>query len=693
MKAKKSTKNKTLLDAQLLFQINGCILITTIIDKGQYTLCEFLCYCGQKDCKTFKNFRNTPKCNYNNHKELVAKKEKLAKENETEFEIIPSDKPTPFLKITNPEVYTKPSEIHSRKWSLERLKLTLDEMYGEAMFLLDKINCDIVHKAAFLLQCAICTYVWYTNLSEVVFSNKGCPWCKDECANIKNFDLYTVAFIGSKIHKNRYTYSLVNNEPITNSSCKVSIWCNILNHLPVIMTVLEHLIRRKAGKIHCCEECERKRIADKPFKQPVEWKNNLEYFLKKAYKKHGFGTYDYSQIKREDILFISSAVPIICLRDKTGNGDICKHKFYQRIYEHVVCGTRCPDCFKKVKMTLSKFIERSTAKYGNKFSYHLIKEEDVEDIFSKPKISCSFCQFILTDTAINYFLNNKLKQCPRCENHMKWTSERLKEECEKKKIEGFNYDKIKFDKLDNIDCDTTIIVTCTICVDKYSISDFFPTINNHFNNKSGCPRCSGTMPWNYERFLSDIPKLFKDTFDYSSVRPEMITSALSEIPIIHKECNVEFKRTIYDHMIKMLGCSFCAKSQMEQTVFMILAKLEIPFKDEYRIAGLDGTDYRYDFLYYYNNKHGIIEVDGGGHFEVIEMFGGEERFLEGRKRDIYKHYCALMKGIKIIRIDHKIPLSRFEAIILEAINSDVQEYFATPTMYDWLIEGVKNYQK
>lgn len=682
----KATREKINIDtARELFRSNGAILLSTVIDKGQETLLDYLCSCGQKDTKTYKNFRNTPRCNYKNHKELIEKKQEFNKS----FSIKVPDTPKKvYLSIMNSETIQKPSEIHSRNWNLSKLKLHTDKIYGEEKILLNKVPENITCNVPFFVDCSVCSYTWSTNTETLISRETGCPWCKDECANIKNYNLYIVSFIGNKIHKNKYNYSLVNETPIFSSECLVQISCKIDGHKPKIQTVLEHL-KRKVGK-RCCDECE----ILKPKKVQQEWFENLERFLKKARKIHG-DNYDYSLIKKEDLQNANSKIQIICKRSKYG--EICNNNFFQSLRCHIYNKNGCSICTgKNYSYNKEIFVERAEARYEDKFSYDLFEDGDIVDSSSKLKIKCNNCSYVMTGTSINSFLNSpSKKQCENCEGGvMKWTAFRLKNECEEKEKEGmYFYDEIDF----NIDpvhgVESSIKVGCKFCCEKgYKIYYFYPTINNHFNNKSGCPRCSGTMPWNYDRFMSDIPKLYEKEFDYSQITPEMITSAESEIPIRHLKCEVTFYRTVDSHIINMKGCNFCAKSQAEQITFMILRKHNIYFKDEHPCPGLFKNSVCYfDYVCFFKGVYYIIELDGKQHFLMQEFFGGEEDFLVSRKRDIHKHYLAINNNFKIIRIDYTVSNSKIEEHLLKALNSDEKEYFSNPEMYQWLIEGVKNY--
>jgi len=485
---------------------------------------------------------------------------------------------------------------------------------------------------------------------------------------------------------------LVDGKKIVSSKCLVKIWCGVEGHDTIIQKVIYHL-NRKNVKEHFCPECEKERLNNKKEKKEKTWKHNLERFIKKSNKVHGEGTYDYSLIQEEDIEYVSSVVEIVCNRILE-DGEVCGHIFPQKIWNHIR-GTGCPNCFGKNKYTLERFIERANRIYtDNEFSYHLIQENDVENSSSKVNISCNICEYVITPS-INNFLNSKTKKrCPKCNNYMNWTKERLKEECENKSKEGYIYDRVNFEIDPERASDTLIPVGCQKCKDKgYKIYYFNPSISNHFNKNSGCPRCSGTMPWNYERFLDEIPNLFLEEYDYSKVTNEMITNAYSEIPIIHNKCGQTFKKPACEHLLNMKGCSFCSKSNGSQIVYLTLKNKNIIFKDEFSCPGLNGFKYFYDYLILYKYKIYILEYDGRQHMIPSEFFGGEETFEEGRERDIYKHALALQSGINIIRIDYTFSLNKIEEFIIDCLEKEEEESFSNPEMYNWLLEGVKNHPK
>ena len=82
-------KKTTFEDAKELFKNVGGILLTINFDKGQYTNIDFICICGQLDTK---NYRKTPRCNYDNHTKLIKEKE----ERYSKLQLITPETPKKF---------------------------------------------------------------------------------------------------------------------------------------------------------------------------------------------------------------------------------------------------------------------------------------------------------------------------------------------------------------------------------------------------------------------------------------------------------------------------------------------------------------------------------------------------------------------------------------------------------------------
>ena len=105
---------------------------------------------------------------------------------------------------------------------------------------------------------------------------------------------------------------------------------------------------------------------------------------------------------------------------------------------------------------------------------------------------------------------------------------------------------------------------------------------------------------------------------------------------------------MYVHL-KGHGCPKCNRSKGELKISKLLDKLKINYIEQYSFNNCKNI-YKLKFDFYLPNKNTCIEYDGIQHFKPIEIFGGEKKFCNTKKRDKIKtEYCKSNK-IKLLRI-------------------------------------------
>lgn len=116
---------------------------------------------------------------------------------------------------------------------------------------------------------------------------------------------------------------------------------------------------------------------------------------------------------------------------------------------------------------------------------------------------------------------------------------------------NFDYSQVKEHHINGaMSC---IPIKCNICQYEWQ-----PSINNHINNKKGCPDCAGQVPWNLERFKNKANKVHGDKCDYSQITEDQINGVRSNVPIKCNTRQYEWKPTIHDHINGKTGCPDCA---------------------------------------------------------------------------------------------------------------------------------------
>ena len=165
-------------------------------------------------------------------------------------------------------------------------------------------------------------------------------------------------------------------------------------------------------------------------------------------------------------------------------------------------------------------------------------------------------------------------------------------------------------------------------------------INQHIYGCGCCP----TKKLTEQEFREKIDKNFEILSPYINVE--------TRVEFKHITCGTKFKMTP-DEMIYRHHGSYCPvcdykKSKGEVAIYTFLQANNIQFYKEYEFPDLKGR--RYDF--YLPTENICIEFDGKQHFEPINYFGGEEKFLANQRHDIEKNKYCIQNNIKLFRIPY-----------------------------------------
>ena len=225
--------------------------------------------------------------------------------------------------------------------------------------------------------------------------------------------------------------------------------------------------------------------------------------------------------------------------------------------------------------------------------------------------------------------NNHLKGngCPKCYYDKLSSNKDLFVE----KANIIHSNKYSYDKFIYTKATSKSIITCPIH------GDFEQTPNSHLNG-SGCPICakekaSENFRKPLEQWITEAQIIHGNNYDYSKV---CYKSCKDKVLIKCNNCGNEFYQEAHAHISQKQGCPICAKtkkeSKGEKLIKSILLKLNIPFKEQYRIKDND-CNYILDFYIEYNNNVYVIEYNGEQHYKEVKVFGGKERFEKQIIRD------------------------------------------------------------
>lgn len=343
----------------------------------------------------------------------------------------------------------------------------------------------------------------------------GCPRCGELRTGAKRrAGLSKFIQKAKKKHGDYYDYSLVEYKTCKD---KVKIVCP------------EHGVFEQTPDSHVqgkgCVECGRLKAADS-----MKW--TTEEFIENARKVHG-DYYDYSKVdyKRLDV-----HVTIICPE----HGE-----FEQAPYSHINQKARCPKCAKiassrKQAKSPEDWIKQATEIHNGKYDY------------SKTKYFNSLGRVTITCPEHGDFemiaLNHLHGQgCAVCSRNKKGDTSAFIE-----KARAVHGDRFDYSKVDYINTNTKVIITCPIH------GDFEQTPGSHLYQKAGCRKCSNIklskeQSRTVEKWIEQARKVHGDKYDYSKVTDPR---NIAMVPIICPE-HGEFTMLSSNHL-QGKGCIKCA---------------------------------------------------------------------------------------------------------------------------------------
>lgn len=245
---------------------------------------------------------------------------------------------------------------------------------------------------------------------------------------------------------------------------------------------------------------------------------------------------------------------------------------------------------------------------------------------------CLQCGKVYKKTRANHLFENKTL-CQQC--YTARTS-KFREESMKKLIES------GFDILDNTNKTTSekFHIRCNNCGREYDYrlqKTSGDKITCRFCGKNGSPVDKEEMERRLEeKHLEDFKILDYKNFTHS-------------MKIQHK-CGYVFSQLPFN-FLKSGNCPKCnpKRSKGETKIMNWLNDKQIEYIEQYTPSELEGLSYDF-YLEAYNL---LIEYQGIQHYEPVEHFGGEEKFIIQLDRDRRKREYAKKEGIKLLEISYK----------------------------------------
>lgn len=295
--------------------------------------------------------------------------------------------------------------------------------------------------------CKLCKYEWYPSISIHIVVKSGCPDCKGTVP----WTFERLLLKGYQLNGDNYYYGLTKPEDIDGYKSKIVVRCNTCYYV-WYPTIGDHIYGNTQ-----CQSCG----------NTLRW--TQERFLIRARMLHG-NDYCY-----DDVIVVNAkdTIYITCT--------LCFHLWNTTVDIHINSARGCPNCANNIKYTLENFIPKATKKHGDKFSYHLIKDSDINGCESKISVVCTKAGHV-SNIHLYYYLHG-MEQCSYCFPNS-YTLLKFIQKATKMNNKDYDYSLIMPEHI--VDKNSEVPIKCNNCKKVWH-----PKIHKFLYNGDGCPTCVG----------------------------------------------------------------------------------------------------------------------------------------------------------------------------------------------------------
>lgn len=208
----------------------------------------------------------------------------------------------------------------------------------------------------------------------------------------------------------------------------------------------------------------------------------------------------------------------------------------------------------------------------------------------------------------------------------------------------------------------------------------FDSIPYDFLTSKGCPICMNVRALPGFNTIWDVhPELnqyiHKDYIEFAK-NTTIGCPGSKKIKFICPNCNNEIEITVETYIKNGISCPICRDSlsypnKMLRGILFTYKDILDDIQFEYKI-NYKGRIFFYDGSFYYNNKHYLVEMDGGFHTLDRTFFNGRHILEKSQERDKLKNEYTIENDIILIRIN--CPNSSLEEIKEEVYNSKLSNF-------------------
>ncbi len=302
------------------------------------------------------------------------------------------------------------------------------------------------------------------------------------------------------------------------------------------------------------------------------------------------------------------------------------------------------------KQTTETFIEKAKAIFGDKYDYSKVVYNK-----SNQKVTIICKKHGEFEQTPSHHLQGE--QCPICAKEEALEQKRIKAHQkfirDAKQIFG---DKFDYSKVVYINQKTPVEIICPIHGSFFIKPDNF--LRNNSTNRYGCQKCAKNHRYTLEEWKDVAHKVHKNKYNYDNIKE--YTNAHQIIPIICPKHGL-FMQEANSHL-RGCGCPHCnmRKSQSE-LYFKLQDDLNLQLEFDYKTpwSGRQMLDiYSKDYNF-------AIEFNGLQHYEPIEYFGGESKFLNIQRLDGEKRIKCAENGCKLFEVRYNYTRQDYDELLSE----------------------------
>lgn len=305
----------------------------------------------------------------------------------------------------------------------------------------------------------------------------------------------------------------------------------------------------------------------------------------------------------------------------------CNHT-YQVAPAKFLVGRRCPYCYGNAKKTDKEFKQEVYNLVGDEYTF-LDKYVDAK---TKIKVKHNKCGNIY-NVKPNNFINGS--RCHYCYGTSKKTDKQFKHEVYT--LVGDEYTILE----PYVDAKTKIKVKHNKCGSAYKVSP-----NTFLSTGRRCPYCFETKKKTDIVFEQEVYSLVGN--EYTFLEPYV--DAKTKIKVKHNKCG-----NVYEaqptNFIQGYRCPYCNSPKGETIITKLLDTFNIDYEYQKTFDDLKDKSYlSYDF--YISDQNILIEYQGIQHYQPVDIFGGEDRFINQQKHDQMKLDYAKEHGYNLIAVPY-----------------------------------------